>query len=402
MIAHLWANQSLDHARVAHGNFWFTGPALYSYGDHYVVGFHMPITYNRDGVAVALLNSTSYSPTTSKHQHAARHALPHSVQRCDVDGLNSDTIRGINHSGAHAVAAKLITELRALADKAANPRIRPDTRAALLYRIQTLRDWAFHFARCDALRCDLTKEQRARARAQMSELRFAPFASGADKAGAAAYARAVNHVEYVAKLRTVEADILRRGEALLSLHTSGEHTDAHARLQAFDRAHTQACEFAGKAGVTLPRPVASLARKVNALRADIIAAHAEDYVRQLADWRDAKPGAIFPDVLHRQFSTEPGALLRLSADRRRIETSRGAEVPTRIAGALWQAIEDRRAGVWADISRTPYAGMQLGHFRLDAVEPDGSIRAGCHFIPYAELLDIAQRLGLPHPAQVVA
>ena len=54
MVAHLWANRSLDHARVAHGNFWFTGPALYSYGNHYVVGFHMPKAYDRDGAAVVI------------------------------------------------------------------------------------------------------------------------------------------------------------------------------------------------------------------------------------------------------------------------------------------------------------------------------------------------------------
>jgi hypothetical protein len=536
MVAHIWAHQSQDHARVAHGNFWFTGRALYSYGDHYVVGFHMPAAYDRDGAPVALLNSENYSPTTSKQQEAARRALPRSVQRCTIDGISSTTIREIERFGAHTIVTALIGEVRKHADKAANPRIRPDTRAALLHHIQTARDWALHFSRCDAARRDLTKQQRANARARLAELKAEPFASGDDKAGAATYARTLNRAEYKTRLRTVEAEALTLGAAALKANTDGEPLVAFALLMRFMQARDRVAEFADKAGHKLPRKVARLVAQIRDILPQVSAAHraaeiaaaryqwndseglareamttgfetnvyriaddlrgaartladepgaddraafiagyeaayaecreqdaltraarlldaarthwvegrfnyaagtasaaqslfrrhgdeaahvdaigeagriyqdaiahrADEYARLLTDWRNASPGAAFPDALHRQFGKPSDALLRLSADRRRIETSQGAEVPTRIASVLWQAIEDRRAGLWTDISGTPYARMKLGHFTLDGIDPDGAIRAGCHFIPYAELHDIAERLGLTHPAQVAA
>ncbi len=479
---------------VAHGNFWFTGRALFSYGDHYVVGYHMPATYNKDGARVTLLNTERYSSTTSGHQWSARRALPGSVCRCEVDGLDNSAIREIERSGAHAIVAKLIADVREHADKAANPRIRPATRASHLDHIQTVRNWALHFARCDTVRRDITKEQRARARAQLAELKHEPFANGEDKAGAAAYANAVNRADYAAKLRTIQGDAARYGETALTLHANGETVEAHPRLQAFDRLHAQARDYADRAGVKLPRTLATLRRKVDAIRATVeaaahaaniaaarnqwddsaarareamatgfdanvyeiarvlreaaqtltdepraedraafiaecqaahaewreqdaltraarlldsarthftenrfhyaagtasaaqslfrrnggeavhaaaigeagriyqsaIAHRADEYMQRLTEWRNAVPGAVFPRDLDRQLNTEPGALLRLSADRRRIETSQGAEVPARIAGVLWQAIEDRRAGVGTTSAARPMPACSSG------------------------------------------
>lgn len=68
MTAHVWAQQSQDSGKSNNGNFYFTGPTLYSYGSHFVVGHIMP-----DGVA--LLNGDSYSISTSGHQYDARAAV---------------------------------------------------------------------------------------------------------------------------------------------------------------------------------------------------------------------------------------------------------------------------------------------------------------------------------------
>ncbi len=64
MVAHVWANQSERYGRSNNGNFYFEGPALYSYGSHFLVGYIMP-----DGTA--LLNASSYSMSTSGHQSDA-------------------------------------------------------------------------------------------------------------------------------------------------------------------------------------------------------------------------------------------------------------------------------------------------------------------------------------------
>lgn len=75
-VAHVWAQNSEETGR-SDGRLYFDGPALFSYGPHYLAGFIMP-----DGVA--LLNEDSYSVSTSKHKnhafravlHRTRHFLP--------------------------------------------------------------------------------------------------------------------------------------------------------------------------------------------------------------------------------------------------------------------------------------------------------------------------------------
>lgn len=92
-VAHLWANASQDEAREPSGNFWFTGPALYSYGSHYVVGYR----YERaDGTPLFIMRADGYSSTTSKHQSAAWRAVPRYNESVAIAGLNSDTFGNLN------------------------------------------------------------------------------------------------------------------------------------------------------------------------------------------------------------------------------------------------------------------------------------------------------------------
>ena len=65
--AHVWNAQTEERGQSNNGNFFFDGAALYSYGNHFLVGYIMP-----DGVA--LLNADSYSVSTSGHQSEARSA----------------------------------------------------------------------------------------------------------------------------------------------------------------------------------------------------------------------------------------------------------------------------------------------------------------------------------------
>jgi hypothetical protein len=67
-VAHVWNSLSEARGQSNNGNVYFEGPALYSYGSHFLTGFIMP-----DGVA--LLNGDSYSVSTSGHQSDARSAV---------------------------------------------------------------------------------------------------------------------------------------------------------------------------------------------------------------------------------------------------------------------------------------------------------------------------------------
>lgn len=67
MLFHVWAQNSQGEGRRSDGRVYFDGPTLYSYGRHFALGHVMP-----DGAT--LLNSDSYSISTSKHQRQARTA----------------------------------------------------------------------------------------------------------------------------------------------------------------------------------------------------------------------------------------------------------------------------------------------------------------------------------------
>jgi len=70
MVAHTWAAGTKPHGKSNNGNFYFDGRILYSYGSHFAVGVRL----NNEQ---AVLNSDSYSISTSGMQSDARSAVSH-------------------------------------------------------------------------------------------------------------------------------------------------------------------------------------------------------------------------------------------------------------------------------------------------------------------------------------
>ena len=152
-------------------------------------------------------------------------------------------------------------------------------------------------------------------------------------------------------------------------------------------------------------------RAERAARLDAMAARLRPAI--LAAWRkgdDDTVGALRREAqtegvyLDRYALTEDrGALLRLSADKSRVETSQGVQVLTRTVRFLWSFCYHARASgaaVPADIlARFP----RLDHYSADEIDINGNLRAGCHRIAYAEIEGIARELGLPSaPAAITA
>lgn len=83
-------------------------------------------------------------------------------------------------------------------------------------------------------------------------------------------------------------------------------------------------------------------------------------------------------------------MLRVNGDE--IETSMGARIPLAQAPRLWRAIEAVRA------SGVPYQhnghSIHAGEFRIDRIEVDGTLQAGCHTIEHFELRAMARALHL--------
>jgi hypothetical protein len=80
-------------------------------------------------------------------------------------------------------------------------------------------------------------------------------------------------------------------------------------------------------------------------------------------------------------------MLRVSKDRQSVETSRGVSFPISHAKrglALVRAVRER-GETWHTNGKT----CRLGHYQIDRIEPNGTVKAGCHTVRYSEIERIA-------------
>lgn len=84
MTAHVWAQRTQTFGQSGNGNFYFEGDAIYSYGSHFLVAYLLDV----GSEVVALLNTASYSSTTSQHKSDARGACSQ-YRRFDVPNLTA-------------------------------------------------------------------------------------------------------------------------------------------------------------------------------------------------------------------------------------------------------------------------------------------------------------------------
>lgn len=73
-VAHLWANQLQSDARNAHGNFYFNGETIFSYGSHFPIA---RIYTDKYGNKIVFFTLLKYSNTTSGHIWTVKSAASH-------------------------------------------------------------------------------------------------------------------------------------------------------------------------------------------------------------------------------------------------------------------------------------------------------------------------------------
>lgn len=83
-------------------------------------------------------------------------------------------------------------------------------------------------------------------------------------------------------------------------------------------------------------------------------------------------------------------MLRLDGDE--IVTSMGAHIPKDHAPIIWKQVQRCVSSQtpWEKNGHTIHAGA----YSIDRIEPDGTMKAGCHTIPHSELRSMARALGL--------
>lgn len=115
---------------------------------------------------------------------------------------------------------------------------------------------------------------------------------------------------------------------------------------------------------------------------------AESKAKQIVDWRAglinrAPYGAA---TMLRLGYFEGG---KFGGSHQTVETSHGARIPVDDAKRLWPFILRTMKG-----DRDYEVGMSLGGYQLTKIRRDGSIKVGCHDIPFAEIEGVARVLGL--------
>ena len=200
--------------------------------------------------------------------------------------------------------------------------------------------------------------------------------------------------ERAAVLESIGRDLDRVAGAMQSADSYAAAGHARDAAREYGRA-LRTLDAAAVALADLPRhPAASRLADMTPEReraaayvADLEARIAEENAARIAAWRDGRDSRpAFP-------SYDMPPMLRLSADGRHIETSRGAVVPASIAPRLWRLIENARGGDAAAVSAS-FRGLHVGPFTLEEIRADGSAVIGCHDIPHAEMAALAARLNL--------
>lgn len=87
--------------------------------------------------------------------------------------------------------------------------------------------------------------------------------------------------------------------------------------------------------------------------------------------------------------------LRLSIDRDRVETNKGAQVLVRTVSFLWAFCSQARRNAESVNPETVARFPRLDHYSVNEIDAGGNLTAGCHSIAFSEIEYIAKELGLP-------
>ena len=462
MVFHVWANQSAPHGRRSDGRVYFEGRALYSYGSHFCLGYVMP-----DGVT--LLNSDSYSVSTSKHQgqtrNAARgatHRVPNLTRLVQSYAL-SMLERGGNDKAeikrARESIVRFVTEnalgfesdesalyllnlakrprawasIKAKAIKARDAKRAADAKSEHAQKVRDARrmgemserdfsDWIARRLESPAWgRFDNGrgwKEYRKATQAETlatiaTELRRAKRVAASDlgkriNATLAARVKAVaDKAKHAAKWESVGDDLAawiatvgtarelwreRMARGPLSREANNRLKQAVQWLLAHDRAALITAK--GKASL------AAIVANCDALEAQEVERENRERMEREREARESWLAGI--GSRHVRFSDEQGGAMLRAVDVERddsgaiiegtLQTSHGADVP--LVHALKAFAFVRRVvttgGRWQANGHT----IRVGHFRVDSISSDGTMKAGCHVIHLAEMERLAGELGV--------
>jgi hypothetical protein len=341
-IPHLWAHKVQATARNARGNLYFDGDTIYSYGSHFPIACHIS---NKRGKHAILFTTRSYSVTTSGHISAVRSAIPKDVPVFHV------------YNPALSPRESLACYVSAVAENA---------KSASERKMETPRN--------EDVQRALSLIAECKAFCKFFGLRVPKFAKlpkiDAKKLAKQTKAIKDRRAAQDAKQRAEwEARAARSKAEADAWNTSGfcKHAPQHDAHQYGEK---RTCETQTEE------------EEWNAKSADIIAA-----------WRAGDPNAHLRNAYNLPVMLRVltfGADADVQESVAMVETSRGAQVP--VSHAIRGLRFVRAVVARGEAFETNGKTFHLGHYKIDRVDVDGTLTAGCHVIPLAEIERIAPEL----------
>jgi len=380
-VPHIFATGPDAVARNSNKTLFCENGVLYSYR------YSAPIAAWRDGKI--LVNSDTYSVTTSKHQSWARYAVRH------LESVTLPSLAAILGSNGNAKEiAKYIAarskEIDALREKAGRARSEW-SKSSLAAQIASLEaacayvwkeiakkktPWQNAIAFDQKARKEDAKARYIYARKQLdSGLENAARILEGSQARIDRESPNAGRGDYFYILENAQRDIRRldvMGAAKgLDLGSTATFTDA-ARLMGKTWAKDctrLALEIHAFANAMQPR--------IDRARAEFDAAQRLENAEKIAAWL-AGENVRYPSNL-------PVACRVIGGDT--VETSKGARVPLDAALRLVELAKAcRKSGKAMDLR-----GQTIGAYRTTGIDADGALTVGCHFIPWQSIADAVAR-----------
>lgn len=356
-IPHLWAHQTQSDARNPQGNLFFEGRTIYSYRRSWPLA---RIYQKKDGTRLVLGNADRCSVTTTGHASKVRRAIPGGWRYIEVPECTHRTLTGRDagkdeHSQNLAYLEKEMLAACAKAVRRTTERaVRRDAeRRNELHK--ALADYMIFFGvrrKCPALPGLSAAFERARRIENPDPASMEKRERERAKRHAANLARLKGEWEaHCAKVAAWNAG------ATLTPEEQARHWREHGRFPSDAR---------------LGAPFAPWKLEEKCRRAGLEVPH-------------AKGGGYTGPVL-------------LRVDGGQIVTSQGARVPVAAAPVVWAIVQGAMRAGGREFGKGLCERVKIGGYPLDKVDADGTLRAGCHVIPYAELELMARTLGIAETA----
>lgn len=308
MVAHVWAQQNQDEGRSSNGQFYFKGKTIYSYRDNW------PLAHFHESGFI-ILNTQSYSMSTSRHLSEVRSALGYGRENIiSVDSVEVLKDLVIGYGTPKTIAEKIC--------KAMNDKAHIEIKSAAKRKKDALRS---------------------------SDIgRALQWLATAEKLCEILKAKTV----FKSKCAKLQKD-LREDSGLLLASKSDEIKAEHEA----DKKRREERKARAKQG------------------------HDENLEKFRA-------GENYNSYPMKEFTN--AVYMRVKGDE--IETSLGAVFPVDHAKKAFTVIRmmKEKGETWQRNGKT----IHLGHFQIDKIEPNGNVKAGCHYVEWSEIENCAIALGI--------